>query len=94
MSNKATKARVLPDLPAIQAQLTALAEENARLNAALLAGGSKPKSITLGEFQGHATVTFALPGKRPFYVSVNKLNGIFANEAEVKALLKAMPKKA
>lgn len=93
MSNpKAAKARVLADLSPETAALIAQLMEG-KVTAADLTGGVKPKSITLGEFQGHPTVTFALPGKRPFYVSVNKLNGIFANEAEVKALLKTIPKK-
>ena len=88
--SKARNAKVLPDLSAMAAQMAQMQELVQNLaaeNAKLKATGGKADSITLGEFQGHPTVTFALAGKRPFYVSVNKLKGIFANEKTVKALI-------
>jgi len=90
MSNAKKTSKVLPDLSqmatqfaAMQTALAALSAENETLKKT----GGKTDSITLGDYQGHATVTFALAGKRPFYISVNKLKGIFANEKTVKALI-------
>jgi len=88
--SKARNAKVLPDLSQMAAQFATMQETLAKLaaeNEQLKKTGGKSDSITLGDYQGHATVTFALAGKRPFYVSVNKLKGIFANEKTVKALI-------
>ena len=91
MSNAKKTAKVLPDLSQMHDLMQALIQENAALKAAKPA--AKQKSITLGEYEGHPTVTIDIPGKRKFYIGVSKLRQIFDNDTAIKALIKSVPVK-